>query len=83
MNSVDAIEGTKRESFLRSMLLIVCAFELPQPSCQGFLEVFHNGRVRIEETSSYTRNKSFAVSSLPAETKALPTDGQTDRRTLL
>ena len=38
-----------------------------------------------KETSSYTRNKSFAGSSLPAETKALPTDqrtdGPTDRRT--
>ena len=32
-------------------------------------------------TSSYTRNKSFAGSSLPAETKALRTDGPTDRRT--
>ena len=36
-------------------------------------------------TSSYKQNKSFAGSSLPAETKALqtdrPTDGPTDRRT--
>ena len=39
----------------------------------------------MKETSSYTRNKSFAGSSLPAETKALRTDprtdGPTDRRT--
>ena len=29
----------------------------------------------------HTRNKLFAVSSLPAQTKALPTDGLTDQRT--
>ena len=33
------------------------------------------------KTSSYTRNKSFAGSSLPAETKALRTDRTMDRRT--
>ena len=33
------------------------------------------------KTSSCTRNKSFAGSSLPAETKSLRTDGPTDQRT--
>ena len=35
----------------------------------------------MNETSLYTRNKSFAGPSLPAETKALRTDGPTDKRT--
>ena len=36
---------------------------------------------KIGETSSYTQNKLFAGLSLPAKTKALRTNGQTDRRT--
>ena len=38
-------------------------------------------RCEGERTNLYTRNKSFAGSSLLAETKALRTDGQTGERT--
>ena len=38
----------------------------------------HIQKVKRLKTSSYTRNKSFAGSSLPAETKALRTNGPTD-----
>ena len=34
-----------------------------------------------KKTRLYTQNKPFAGSSLPADTKALRTDGQTDRPT--